>query len=81
LYDTADWQKLRAMHLHEHPMCSVPGCRRRATVVDHVTAHRGEAILFYDPANLQSLCKPHHDSKTVRVDGGFGRTRGTTSTR
>ncbi|WP_272818799.1 hypothetical protein [Prescottella equi] len=27
----------------------------------------------YDPANLQSLCKPHHDDKT-RAEARAGRT-------
>ena len=75
LYATAAWRKLRTLYLADHPHCAVPGCRRPATVVDHVIAHRGEQTLFFDPANLQALCKPHHDSKTAREDGGFGQTR------
>lgn len=76
LYSTKAWQNLRALYLADHPRCAVPGCRRPATVVDHVVAHRGQEYLFFDVTNLQSLCKPHHDSKTAREDGGFGVTRG-----
>jgi len=74
LYHTPEWRALRALHLREHPLCSdVSGCRRRATVVDHAIPHRGDNARFFDPANLRSLCKPHHDRKTARFDGGFGR--------
>ena len=33
-----------------------------AQVVDHVTPHRGNAGLFFDQSNWQSLCKQCHDS-------------------
>ena len=42
-------------------------------VVDHRIPHKGDRVLFYDADNLQALCKPLHDSKTAREDGGFGR--------
>ena len=34
----------------------------RSAVVDHKVPHKGNHVLFYDPANLWSLCKAHHDS-------------------
>jgi 5-methylcytosine-specific restriction protein A len=40
-------------------------------VVDHVVPHRGDAILFWDRANWQSMCKPCHDTKTTR-EGRWG---------
>lgn len=44
-------------------MCWKDGKRvTPANVVDHVKAHKGDETLFFDPSNLQSLCKPHHDS-------------------
>jgi 5-methylcytosine-specific restriction protein A len=43
--------------------------------VDHIRPHRGEQSLFFDRANLQGLCKPCHDRKTTRHDGGFGNPR------
>lgn len=60
-----------------------------ATEVDHIIPHRlGDAInsgdplrthaaqaLFWDSSNWQALCGPCHSAKTVREDGGFGRTR------
>ena len=75
LYLTPQWKQLRTIFLAEHPVCSVPGCGKPATVVDHVLAHRGEEAMFFDTTNMQALCKRHHDQKTARHDGGFGRTR------
>lgn len=34
----------------------------QATVVDHIVPHRGNAVLFWDETNWQSLCKGCHDS-------------------
>ncbi|MCU7531893.1 HNH endonuclease [Prescottella equi] len=71
---TRRWRNLRANHLAEHPFCQWPGCRRLAVDVDHRVnlAAGGER---YDPANLQSLCKPHHDDKTS-AEAQAGRTDG-----
>lgn len=44
-----------------------------ATIVDHKVPHKGDKALFWDSTNWQSLCKPCHDRKTAREDGGFGR--------
>ena len=75
MYHTAAWRALRASQLEAFPNCQARSCTRAATVVDHVVAHGGSNSLFHDPANLQSLCKRCHDSKTARYDGGFGRAR------
>ena len=45
--------------------CAKRGVRTRATVVDHITPHRGDWAKFIDPANHQSLCKSCHDRKTA----------------
>jgi 5-methylcytosine-specific restriction endonuclease McrA len=34
---------------------------RAGTVADHVIPHKGNRALFFDPRNLQTLCKEHHD--------------------
>jgi 5-methylcytosine-specific restriction enzyme A len=71
LYETPRWRKMRAVHLHEHPhcvMCLERGWDTPATVVDHRQPHRGDTRLFFDPNNLQSLCKPHHDSNKQREE-------------
>lgn len=47
-----------------------------ASVVDHIIPHKGKQDpLFRDPKNLRSLCKPCHDAKTCKFDGGFGNPR------
>lgn len=60
---------LRPAQLLREPWCSEcakQGLRLRATVVDHKKPHRGNWLLFIDPANHQSMCKRHHDQKTAR---------------
>ncbi|BAP88858.1 transglycosylase [Burkholderiales bacterium GJ-E10] len=71
----ARWRKARASYLSRHPLCAE--CERlgrltAATVVDHIVPHRGNRELFWDERNWQALCKPCHDAKTAREDGGFG---------
>lgn len=69
------WQKARAGYLRLHPlcvMCEALGRVTPATELDHKVPHKGDRALFWDSANWQPLCKPHHDAKTAREDGGFG---------
>ena len=68
-YSTPTWQRLRAEHLLVEPFCrecARSGIRTRATIVDHIRPHRGDWRLFTDTTNYQSLCKFHHDQKTMR---------------
>jgi 5-methylcytosine-specific restriction protein A len=44
-----------------------------ATVVDHIKPHRGNQESFWDSDNWRAMCKRCHDIKTVKEDGGFGR--------
>jgi 5-methylcytosine-specific restriction protein A len=70
-YSTARWKKMRALQLHSQPLCAM--CRPRivmATIADHEIPHRGDPVLFWDPDNLQSLCKMHHDSDKQRIEKG-----------
>jgi 5-methylcytosine-specific restriction protein A len=74
-YDS-NWERARRAWLFEHPLCvacHAEGRLTAATVVDHIVPHRGDRRLFWDRGNWQSLCKPCHDRKTARQDGGFGR--------
>lgn len=72
---TRRWDKARLTYLQRHPLCVY--CERQgrvtaATVVDHIIPHRGDQKLFWDTANWQSLCKPHHDAaKQVEDTKGF----------
>ena len=70
LYSRKAWKQLRLDHLAKEPLCVY--CQREgkitpATVVDHIKAHKGDLNLFYDPNNLQSLCKVHHDSSKQKA--------------
>jgi 5-methylcytosine-specific restriction protein A len=72
----ARWQKARAVFLSHNPLCAE--CERQgvlmpATVVDHIKPHRGDQEQFWDASNWGPLCKRCHDIKTVKEDGGFGR--------
>lgn len=56
-----------------HPLCAF--CMEMdivtiADVVDHVKPHKGDPVLFWDPGNLQSLCKAHHDGTKQRMERG-----------
>lgn len=73
LYNSTRWRKLRRVHLNGEPMCrfcKAQGYRTLATVVDHITPHKGDEALFFDPSNLQSLCKDHHDATKAREERG-----------
>jgi 5-methylcytosine-specific restriction enzyme A len=74
-YD-ANWRRARTRYLAEHPLCTACYKSGRvviATVVDHIRAHKGDRLLFWDQDNWQSLCKQHHDQKTAKEDGAWGR--------
>ena len=66
-YNTASWHQLRQKtFLRDMFTCQMPQCGRlegdtSKLVCDHKTPHRGNAALFWDEANLQTLCKPCHD--------------------
>ncbi|MFV3289133.1 HNH endonuclease [Pseudomonas sp. NY11955] len=70
------WQKAREQYLSDNPLCAY--CERNgrtaaAGVVDHIVAHRGDMVLFWDQTNWQSLCKPCHDSvKQAEEAAGLG---------
>ena len=68
LYNSQHWKTMRAIHLAGEPWCRE--CMKDdvyefATDVDHITPHNGDTALFFNPKNLQSLCKSHHSSKTA----------------
>ena len=65
----------RRHYLKRNPVCVE--CERShfvapATVVDHITPHRGDPALCWDRENWQSLCKICHDRKTA-TETGFKR--------
>lgn len=79
-YSRAAWRKLAAQVLAEQPlcpMCEAEGRTRAAAVVHHKRPHRGDWALFIDRANLEAVCKAHHDRDLQRDErqaagGGAG---------
>ena len=73
------WRVSRIVFLRKNPLCVTclkDGRIEPATVVDHIEPHKGDMAVFWDWKNWQALCKPCHDRKTAKEDGGFGRSRG-----
>lgn len=73
LYKRVRWLKLRERVLTEQPLCVFCLLSEEiepATVVDHIKPHKGNEELFWDEANLQPLCKPHHDGDKQRMERG-----------
>jgi 5-methylcytosine-specific restriction protein A len=69
-YSTA-WDKARVGFLRLHPHCAEcakDGLIIRATVVDHITPHRGDQALFWNTSNWQALCGNHHSSWKQQVE-------------
>lgn len=66
-YRTARWAAVRQkVFLRDLFQCQRPECRRiegntSLLVCDHIKPHRGDAALFWEETNLQTLCKPCHD--------------------
>lgn len=59
------WRRARLAFLAEHPLCErcqKQGKTTAATVVNHRTPHKGDPTLFWDEANWEATCKPHHDA-------------------
>ena len=65
LYRTRWWRRTRQSILRQEPlcrMCAMSGRAETATIVDHITPHRGDPALFYAVENLQPLCHECHAS-------------------
>ncbi|MCM2532556.1 HNH endonuclease [Neobacillus pocheonensis] len=64
------WRTYRIDFLKRNPTCI--SCGEKATVVDHIIAHKGDKDLFWARFNHQAMCASCHSRKTVLEDGGFG---------
>lgn len=66
-YALARWKRLRlATFRRDDFTCQMPGCGRlegntALLVADHIERHQGDEALFWNPDNIQTLCKPCHD--------------------
>lgn len=63
LYDER-WRRARRRFLATNPLCTMckyEGIDTWATVVDHITPHKGNLALFWATTNWQSLCIMHHN--------------------
>ena len=49
----------------EHSRCHAQGITTPGTDVDHITPHKGNQDLFWDKANLQTLCHACHSAKSM----------------
>lgn len=71
-YKTARWQRLRASHLADNPLCVMcwnEGRTTIATICDHEKPHRGDETKFW-AGPFQSLCASHHNSDKQRIEKG-----------
>jgi 5-methylcytosine-specific restriction protein A len=70
LYLTSRWRnKLSPAIIYRDPVCKI--CNHNpSTVADHKQDHKGNEQLFFDPTNLQGICKPCHDFKTGSTHRG-----------
>ena len=67
------WREASRTYLRQNPLCRY--CQQMgrlvtATVVDHITPHRGDAGRFWDANNWQPLCKRCHDSVKAKEEAG-----------
>lgn len=69
-YCSAKWRRFRAAKLADDPVCQSGGCPEPATDVDHIREVNGpNDPLFFERANVQSLCHSCHSKKTRRSQG------------
>jgi 5-methylcytosine-specific restriction protein A len=70
LYGTMRWRRLAQHQLRVSPwceMCKAEGKVELATIADHKVPHHGDVNAFW-LGELQSLCKPHHDSRKRLIE-------------
>ena len=73
IYNTSQWQRLRAAKLRMDPLCEYCPPERRciATEVDHYRAI-SDGCDPYDMNNLRSACSRCHSSKTANGERLIG---------
>jgi len=71
VYNSRQWDELKAQVLREEPICAVSHCTELSTEADHILGVRQRPDLAFVRMNLQGMCKRHHSAKTARET--FGR--------
>lgn len=70
------WKKARKHYLAQNPLCVYcerAGRLRAATCVDHIVAHKGDPVLFWDVENnWAASCRQCNTAKSIKHEGGFG---------
>ena len=78
LYQNKRWRETRLV-VFDRDEYKCQSCNRyvggRLTpIADHIKPHKGDTKLFWDMRNLQTMCKPCHDSHKQSLEkGGHGR--------
>ena len=75
-YGTARWQTLaKAIYARDLNICQVTGemltgehPAPNSPVAHHIKPHRGDPALFWDPDNIQTVSKRHHDSEEQAME-------------
>lgn len=74
-YKTPEWQRLRKAtadrDLHTCQMCK--RWAGQSYHCDHIKDHKGDTALFFNPANLRTLCAPCHNRHAQREAHGTAR--------
>jgi 5-methylcytosine-specific restriction protein A len=70
-YNLARWKRWRVAYRNANPLCRM--CLERGYVaqtfaVDHIIPHKGDMSLFWNPDNLQPLCRDCHDRHKQRFE-------------
>jgi 5-methylcytosine-specific restriction enzyme A len=69
-YHKPEWKRKTKRFLAERSFCECAECKAkgwklRATIVHHLTPHRGNSDLFWDESNWSPRTKAHHDRATA----------------
>ena len=67
--NTARYRRMRTLFMRTGPLCALcmaNGAVTPARELDHILPCGNNAARFWDPGNLQALCRECHETKTAR---------------
>jgi 5-methylcytosine-specific restriction enzyme A len=78
LHGSTRWQQARATFLAQPEnrwcrYCQAKGTQTPAECIDHSTASKGDARVFWDRSRWVPSCLPCNTKKGIRSEGAFGR--------